>query len=273
MSKWTVFVRRYREGRQSGRTSTQLLFGLTENSMLKGKTRTRAIAAVALLGTLAGSRKAVAQDAAVKYPRMAPIVRYLMSDDAEIALARSAAPDSIARGAEVRVLAADGYHTVVRGTNGFVCIVGRGWSAAADPDYWNPKVRVPMCVNAPAARSYLLRVTRITDLALKGQSLEQVNDSIAEALARKELPPMEAGAMCYMMSKDGYGGDVAPHWPSHLMFFYSDVDPAIWGANVPGSPIIAVADPLEHLTQFVITTQRWSDGTEDHSTTAHHAER
>jgi hypothetical protein len=72
---------------------------------------------------------------------------------------------------------------------------------------------------------------------------------------------MEPGAMRYMMSKQGYGGDSAPHWPSHLMFFYSDTDPAIWGANRPGSPVIAVADPLEHLTQFVITTQRWSDGT------------
>ena len=151
-----------------------------------------------------------------------------------------------------------------------MCIVGRGWAAAADPDYWNPKVRVPMCVNAPAARSYLLRVTKITDLALRGRTLTQVNDSIAAALAKDELPPMEAGSMCYMMSKDGYGGDAAPHWPSHLMFFYSDVDPAIWGANVPGSPIIAIADPLEHLTQFVITTPRWSDGTEDRSTAADH---
>jgi hypothetical protein len=243
-------------------------------TMLNGNGRALAIAGLALLGTLAASHEAAAQDATTHYPKMAPIARYMISDrGAEIALARSAAPDSIARVAEVRVLTPDGYVTAVPGTNGFVCIVGRGWSAAADPDYWNPKVRVPMCVNAPAARSYLLRVNKITDLALKGQSLEQVNDSIAEALARKELPPMEAGAMCYMMSKEGYGGDVAPHWPSHLMFFYSDVDPAIWGANVPGSPIIAVADPLEHLTQFVITAPRWSDGTEDHSATAHHAER
>jgi hypothetical protein len=131
-------------------------------------------------------------------------------------------------------------------------------------------VRVPMCVNAAAARSYLLRVTKITDLALRGRTLDQVNDSIAAALAKKELPPMEAGAMCYMMSKDGYGGDIAPHWPSHLMFFYSDFDLASWGANVRGSPIIAVTDPLQHLTQFVITTPRWSDGTEDRTTTADH---
>lgn len=236
--------------------------------------RTKKIAAItirsfALLVVLGITHRATAQDATTSYPKMAPIDQYMMADrGAEIALARTAAPNSISRDADVMVLERHGYTTAVRGRNGFVCIVGRGWSAAADPDFWNPRVRVPMCVNAAAAHTYLLRVTRITDLALEGHSLAQVNDSIAAALARNELPPMEPGAMCYMMSKLGYGGDSAPHWPSHLMFFYSDTDPAIWGANLPGSPVIAVADPLEHLTQFVITTQRWSDGTEDHRPTS-----
>ena len=236
--------------------------------------RTKKIAAItirsfALLVVLGITHRATAQDAMTSYPKMAPIDQYMMADrGAEIALARTAAPNSISRDADVMVLERHGYTTAVRGRNGFVCIVGRGWSAAADPDFWNPRVRVPMCVNAAAARTYLLRVTRITDLALEGHSLAQVNDTIAAALARNELPPMEPGAMCYMMSKLGYGGDSAPHWPSHLMFFYSDTDPAIWGANLPGSPVIAVADPLEHLTQFVITTQRWSDGTEDHRPTS-----
>ena len=76
------------------------------------------------------------------------------------------------------------------------------------------------------------------------------------------LPPMEPGAMCYMLSKDGYAGDGLPHWPPHVMFFYSDTDPASWGANVPSSPVLAVADPVEHLTSFAIAAQQWSDGTE-----------
>jgi hypothetical protein len=119
-----------------------------------------------------------------------------------------------------------------------------------------------MCVNAAAARSYLLRITKITDLALAGRTPAQVNEAMAAAIASKELPPMESGAMCYMMSKQGYGGDSIQHWPSHLMFFYSQTDPAIWGANLPRSPVFAVEDPLEQLTQFVITVQHWSDGTE-----------
>ena len=238
--------------------------------MLKNKVAAIAITGFALLAVLGAAHHAMAQDAATPYPKMAPIDQYLMADQgAEIALARSAAPESISRDAEVRVLRRHGFETAVHGKNGFVCIVGRGWSSAADADFWNPKVRVPMCLNAAAARTYLLRITKITDLTLAGRTLAQVNEAIAAALARKELPPMEPGAMCYMMSKQGYGGDSAPHWPSHLMFFYSDIDPAIWGANLPGSPVIAVADPLEHLTQFVITTQRWSDGTEDLQASPH----
>ena len=231
--------------------------------MLNTKSRVIAIRSVIALAALGSARQARAQDAATQYPTMAPIGQYLMPDRAaEIALAQSAAPVGISVEADVLVLGRHGYEKAVTGKNGFVCMVGRGWSAAADPDYWNPKVRVPMCLNAAAARSYLRRVTTITDLALAGRSLAQVNDAISAALARKKLPPMAAGAMCYMMSKEGYGGDAAPHWPSHLMFFYSDLDPAAWGANVAGSPVTGIADPLEHLTQFVITTPRWSDGTE-----------
>ena len=203
-------------------------------------------------------------------PAMAPLDQYLTADrDAEIALARTAAPESISRDAEVLVLGRRGFESAVKGKNGFVCLVGRGWTSAADADFWNPKVRVPMCANAAAARSYVLRMTKETELGLAGRTQAQINEAITAALAKKELPPMELGAMCYMMGKQGYGGDNAPHWPSHLMFFYSDTDPAIWGANLPGSPVIAVADPTEHLTQFVIPVQKWSDGTQALPATPH----
>jgi hypothetical protein len=153
-----------------------------------------------------------------------------------------------------------GYEKAVEGKNGFVCVVERGWSAAADSDFYNPKVRVPICYNAAGARSYLLRSIKTTELVLAGRTKAQVEEAVAAAVAKKELPPMETGAMCYMMSKQGYGGDAAPHWPSHVMFFYSKLDPATWGANLPGSPIMAVHD--DELTDFVVAVGKWSDGTE-----------
>ncbi|MDQ2833255.1 MAG: hypothetical protein M3Y50_05810 [Acidobacteriota bacterium] len=226
---------------------------------------------LAVLVVLGMARQVRPQYAATPYSKMVPVEQYLMADHgAEIALARSAAPESIARDAEVMVLGRRGFETAVKGKNGFVCIVGRGWSAAPDPDFWNAKVRVPMCLNAAAAHTYLLRVTKITDLALAGHTLAQVNEAMAAGISRKELPPMEPGAMCYMMSKGGYGGDSTPHWPSHLMFFYSGLASATWGANLPGSPVLAVEDTQEQMTSFVVTTPRWSDGTEAMPASAPH---
>jgi hypothetical protein len=227
-------------------------------------------ALLVVLGTayLSAASQTVAQAArtastTTPYPKMAAVEQYLMADrDAEMALARSAAPESVSRDAEVLVLGQHGFETEIKGKNGFVCIVGRGWTSAPDADFWNPKVRVPMCVNAAAARTYLLRVRKETEWGLAGRTPAQMTESITAAIARKELPPMGPGAMCYMLSKQGYGGETIPHWPPHLMFFYSDTDPAIWGANLPGSPVVGMSDPVEHLTQFVIPVQRWSDGTE-----------
>ena len=225
----------------------------------------KSFALLVVLGTayLSTAHQATAQDATTPYPNVAPVDQYLMTDrSAEIALARSAAPESIARDAEVLVLGRHGFETAVQGKNGFVCIVGRGWTSAPDAEFWNPKVRVPMCVNAAAARSYLVRFTKETEWGLAGRTQAQMTESITAAIAKKELPAMESGAMCYMLSKQGYGGDTLPHWPSHLMFFNSDTAPAIWGANLPGSPVVGMSDPVEHLTQFVIQVQHWSDGTE-----------
>ncbi|MGI8772760.1 MAG: hypothetical protein ACR2JE_15150 [Acidobacteriaceae bacterium] len=232
--------------------------------MQKKKVGATTIKSFALLVVLGTAYQAMAQDATTSYAKMAPIERYLMTDQgAEIAMARSAAPESIARDAEVLVLGRHGFETAVKGKNGFVCIVGRSWTSAPDSEVWNPNVRVPMCVNAAAARSYLLHFLKWTDLALAGRTLAQMNETIAAAIDKKELPAMESAAMCYMMSKQGYGGASVPHWPSHLMFFYSGNNAVTWGANLPGSPVIAVYDPVEQLTSFVVTVQRWSDGTED----------
>jgi hypothetical protein len=239
--------------------------------MRKKKVHAIAIKSFALLVVLGTAYQARSQDATTPYPKMAPIDQYLMTDQgAEIATARSAAPESISRDAEVLFLGRHGFETAVKGKNGFVCIVARSWTSAADPDFWNPKVRTPICWNAAAARSVLLRNIKRTDLILAGRTKAQVDEDIVAAVEKKELPAMEPGAMCYMMSKQGYGGDSVEHWPPHLMFYFSQTDPAIWGAGLPGSPIVAVSDTREHVTTFVVLVERWSDGTEDHEGSAEH---
>ena len=155
-----------------------------------------AIKRLALLVVLATAYQAMAQDATTAYPNMAPIEQYLMDRTAEIALARSAAPESISRDAEILVLGRHGFETAVKGKNGFVCIVERSWTSAPDAEFWNPKVRTPICFNAAAARSYLLRNLKRTDLILAGRTKAQVDETIVAAVDKKELPAMEPGAMC-----------------------------------------------------------------------------
>jgi hypothetical protein len=52
-----------------------------------------------------------------KYLKMAPVDQYLMERNAEILLARSAAPDSISSDATILILGRQGYETAVRGKN------------------------------------------------------------------------------------------------------------------------------------------------------------
>ena len=207
-----------------------------------------------------------AQDAKAVYPKMAPLEEYLMANrNAEIALAKRAAPDVIARDATVLVLGHHGYETAVEGKNGFVCLVERGWTAeSGDPNFWNPKLRGPICYNAPAAHTYLNRNLKRTDLVLAGSNKEQMFQAIYAAIANKELPPVESGSMSYMLSKLSYLGDGNGHWHPHLMFFFDYMDPKAWGANQKGSPIFAFDEKAEHVTVFLVPVMEWSDGTTDH---------
>ena len=238
--------------------------------MRKKKVGTIAIESFALLvalGTayLGMGNQAMAQAAATPYPNMAPVEQYLMDRTAEITLARSAAPESIARDAEVMVLGRHGYETAIKGKNASLCMVERSWTAPTDdPDFWNPKGRAPICFNAAAAHSYLPRTIKKTELILAGRTKAQMMEAIVAAIEKKELPEMEPGAMCYMLSKEGYLSSRDGHWHPHLMFFFSSTDPAAWAANLPGSPIIAFNDSWEHLTVFLIPVRQWSDGTDDH---------
>jgi hypothetical protein len=209
-----------------------------------------------------------AQAAKAPYPAMAPLDEYLIPDEkAEIALARSSAPASISDAAEVMVLRRDGYATAVQGSNGFVCIVERSWGKSTDdPEFWNPKVRAPHCFNPAASRTFLPIFLKKTKLVLAGTSKAQILAAITSALEKRELPTLDPGAMCYMMAKQQYLNDDGMSWHPHLMFFVSGDAVKSWGANVPGSPVIAADDPEERVTVFMVLASTWSDGTQAPST-------
>src|SRR3984893_5318717 len=102
--------------------------------------KTIALETFVLVVVLSAPWQTRAQDTKTPYRSMASLDQYLMERNAEIVLARSAAPESISRDAEVLVLGRHGYESADKGKNGFVCMVERSWTAGIDdPDFWNPK--------------------------------------------------------------------------------------------------------------------------------------
>jgi hypothetical protein len=221
---------------------------------------------LALIAVLNPVWQGQAQDAKASYSSMASIDQYLMTDrNAEIALARSAAPEAISREARILVLARHGYETGVEGKNGWVCVVERSWMSPFDnPEFWNPKLRGPICFNPPAARS-VLPITYIrTEMVLAGLSKSRIIDNAKAAYDKHQLPALESGAMCYMMSKDAYLTDADGHNMSHLMFYAPLMDGAAWGADLPGSPVmlnLQFHGAPEPITVFMVPVGKWSDGT------------
>jgi len=233
---------------------------LRENQMRKNRITALAFVVMVVLSCPVCPR---AQVEKALYPAMAPLDQYLIPDEnAEIALARSAAPASISNAAEVMVLRRDGYTTAVKGSNGFVCIVERSWANTTDdPQFWNPKVRAPHCFNPPAAKTFLPIFLMKTKLVLAGKSRPEIAAAIASALEKKELPALEPGTLVYMMSKQQYLNDSGKSWHPHVMFYASGDAEKSWGANLPGSPVMAAYDPEQRITTFFVLTDEWSDGT------------
>lgn len=242
--------------------------------MTRNQIRITLLSGFTLVAALIASRPVAAQDAKQPYPNMAPIEQYLMDRDAEIALARSAAPDAISHDASVIVLTRHGYETAVEGKNGWVCWVGRGWMGMFDhPEFWNPKVRAAECINPPAVRSVLPYAYKRTELLLAGHSKQEVIAAIKAAIDKKELPALEQGTVSYMMSKDSYLSDYGGHNAPHMMFYETAKDGAAWGANLTNSPVLAVnywyisaeAYPqlksFPPLSVFLVGVTKWSDGT------------
>ena len=233
----------------------------TPLSVLRSYGGLRAAPLACLIGVMGASQVATAADASL-YAAMAPVGQYRMATADEIALAKSAAPASVAEHAEVLVLGDHGYEVAVKWTNGFVCLVGRSWDMAFDnPEFWNPKIHAPECDNAVSARSVLSRVLTRTEWVTAGVSKAEMQKREAAAWATGKFKVPEPGAMCYMMARGGYINDAAGHWHPHVMFYAPRTDDAAWGANLPGSPVVADSTNLEKTSIFMVIVGNWSDGT------------
>src|SRR5207248_7645090 len=137
--------------------------------------------AIVLTGAMVSCLATVLVARATDYPAMAPHDQYMMDRAAEIAMAESAAPPSIADKATVLVLTRHGYETAIRGSNGFVCAVERAWMSQFDfAQFWNPHMRGPLCYNPMAVRSILPYTIRRTELVLAGRSKPEIAAAIKD---------------------------------------------------------------------------------------------
>jgi hypothetical protein len=228
------------------------------------------LAAAGLVALMAFASPAAAQS------RLDSLEPYLMDREAEIDLARSAAPHGIGSDAAILVLTADGYVEAAPGSNGFTCFVGRGWSGqlfavregerVIHPDVLDPELRAPHCFNAPASRTILPLHHMRTRLLLEGRTIEEIAAETGRAARDGRLEEPGRGAFAYMMSARQRLGAAGAFRP-HVMLYVPGVKNEAWGAPgfTPDFPFVAEAGTLWAIV--VIPTPRFSDGSRPEGST------
>jgi hypothetical protein len=180
-----------------------------------------------------------------KYP---PLSEYLMARDAEIALAKTAAPAGISSMATIKVLTTSGYEVAHEGSNGVVCMVMRGFSA---PTYspaqfrdlvYDPTVHAPICFTPPAVRSAMPYYELRTRLAMAGKTPDQIAEGIQAAYVKGELPKRDGVTFAYMWSAHQHLGPGIGAWRPHVMVFAPYYANSMVGGNEFGSALPQVTD-------------------------------
>ena len=216
------------------------------------------------LGVVLGATPLRGQLAAQRGPKPDVAPFFIADHDAEIRLARTAAPPSISDSATVLVLERTGYVEAARGSNAFTCAVIRSLGGSLDrPGLWNPRISSPHCFNPPAARTVMPTLLKQTAWLLSGESASEVAARIERAYANRELSPPASGSMAYMLSPSQVLNESGSHGLPHLMFFYDKTQPAsTWGAGDAGSPVLndAAADAHAPFLTLFILVRQWSNG-------------
>ena len=182
----------------------------------------------------------VAQEA--KYP---PLSEFLMPQDAEIALAKSAAPDNISAKATIKVLTTTGFQIVHEGENRFVCMVMRGSAAPTfTPSQirdlvYDAKLRAPICFNPQASETVMPYYELRNKLAMEGKTPDEITQGIQAAYSKGELPKRDGVSFAYMWSADQNLGSFG-HWHPHMMVFCPYYENSMLGGNPLGTPQLPI---------------------------------
>jgi len=181
-------------------------------------------------------------------PQYPSLSEYMMPRDAEMALARSAAPANISDRATIKVLTTSGYQVAHEGDDGFVCMVMRGWTA---PTYtpapfrnlvYDASVRAPICFDPGASRTVIPYYKLRSRLEMEGKTPEQIAEGVQAAYIKGALPKRDGVAFAYMWSADQHLGPGAGHWHPHMMVFAPYYENSMLGGNPFGSVLPQLSD-------------------------------
>ena len=210
-----------------------------------------------LLGTLAAD--------AQEYPqRLGDIADFLLPEERETALAKSAVPAHLSDGAAIWLLTPTGYQQSASGSNGFQCLVQRGWSSpfVIEDVFFDPRLVAPICFNEEAAKTAMVEYFRRTELVLQGMAREEVAKQVLAEMGGGTIPLPSRTAVAYMLSPQQWIGSQVERWMPHVMVYGPQLRQGDIGANGldSGMPLV-----FEHnggpMATIVIPVPRWSDGT------------
>ncbi len=162
----------------------------------------------------------------------------------EIEQAKEAAPPKITQNASVRVWDDGKFKEVIKGTNGFTCLVMQ-----------NPEGRFePSCLNRQAMAFVFATYEYHTRLRYQGVPQKIIMQNLKKMSESGELPPSAEGAIVYMQSNNNRfdldGGKVV-EVPPHLMFFTGKLGENVYGfKGLPGYPRLFQGYP--HLSALVV---------------------
>jgi hypothetical protein len=158
-----------------------------------------------------------------------------MERSAEIALARSAAPEKVSSHATIKVLTRAGFEVAVKGDNGFLCLVMRSWSGAPDVQTtFYARLRSPICFDPIAARTVAPVEELRTRLGLEGKQPEEIAQEVAARYGLGQLPKMEGAAFAYMWSASQDTGPGFGAWHPHMMVYVPYYENSMLGGNEVG---------------------------------------
>ena len=187
---------------------------------------------------------------------MVPAVAMAQTRDAEVRLAKSAAPLAISKDAKIYVL--DHGHWVVAepGRSTEICLVARPTAQTV----------APMCGDAEAEATIFAVERFRSEKALAGESFDSIKQQIADGFKSGRFHAPKRPALIFMMSSgqnlaDPNGKAVGKVIP-HVMVFYPNMRNADYGLvasedpNMPG--VIEAGSPTSAL---IVGMHDWVDPT------------